>query len=352
MEKSKEVLGIFEKYTPLVDAEIKELLSARENFEIYDMMRYFFGYLDEDLKEAEGYGGKRFRPGIALLLADFYGTSDKALEVATAIEVFHNFTLIHDDIEDNDPMRRGRPTVWKKWGVAHGINAGDAQLVLAYSELEKGEPNYGSSFEPIRPFLNNVFMQVTEGQFLDFTLAEKTISDPFVTEENYLDMIKRKSGVLVAASARVAGMVAGKTKEECELLWQYGLNLGLAYQLNDDLVSIWGDFEHTGKVELNDLKEKKKTLPILFLYQKLDEDLKLKFTEIYDKSGELSEKEVAVVKEMLSENEAHKYTWEKIEKYLNLSNEAIAKLSINDTDKETLKQISAALIPDMKWWNA
>ena len=172
MKKPENVLKIFEKYTPLVDGEIKRLISGQEKYEMYDMLSYFFGYLNEDLKPEEGYGGKRFRPGITLLISDFYGTAAKALCPACAVEIFHNFTLIHDDIEDNDPIRRGRPTVWKKWGVAHAINAGDAQLVLALTEVLNDTKLSADKKAKIMSFLNEIYVKVMEGQFLDFTLAE------------------------------------------------------------------------------------------------------------------------------------------------------------------------------------
>ena len=145
-------------------------------------------------------------------------------------------------------MRRGRPTVWKKWDIKHAINSGDAQLILAHQELMHGADNYKDAVEPLIPFVNDTFLRVAEGQFLDFTLADLSINDPFVTVENYLKMIGRKSAVLVGASAKLAGLVAGKSKEECDALWDYGYNLGMAYQLNDDLLSIWGTAEETGKI--------------------------------------------------------------------------------------------------------
>jgi geranylgeranyl pyrophosphate synthase len=350
MEKPVKVLSIFEKYTSLVDVEIKSLISNQDDLLMYDMMSYFFGYLDEDLNAASGYGGKRFRPGIALLCGEFFERKQETLGAAAAIEIFHNFTLIHDDIEDNDPIRRGRPTVWKKWGLKHGINTGDTQLILAYNELAKHYSNDPEILLKLISFLSEVYQGVAEGQFLDFTLAEKNLSDKFVTEENYLEMIKRKSAILVAASAKVAGIIAGLPEQDLNNLWLYGLNLGYAYQLNDDLVSIWGRAVDTGKVVAKDIEEHKKTLPIIYLYSQLEGTDKSRFASIYNKTEELNQNEISEIKSLLNEKDAGDYVWEKIKEHLLKSEKAIELLPISDDQKNILLSINHALVPDTKWW--
>lgn len=350
MKKPTEVLRVFEKYTPIVDIEIQRLLGSQDNLLLYDMMRYFFGYLDEDLKNESNYGGKRFRPGLTLLCADFYGKSKDVLGAAAAIEIFHNFTLIHDDIEDNDPIRRGRPTVWKKWGINHGINTGDTQLILAYKELNQYYGDKPEVHTKVNDFLTNVFQGVAEGQYRDFTLAESKMNEPGVNENAYLEMIERKSAILVAASAKVAGIIADVDSNEIQNLWDFGLHLGFAYQLNDDLISIWGKAQNTGKVESKDIEEHKKTLPIIYLYSRLNKKSKVRFASIYDKSGELTHDEISEIKSLLDENEAGEYVLQKISLHLNKANEAIGKLHIKDTQKQLLLDINKALIPDLKWW--
>jgi len=349
MQKPTEVLNIFEKFTPLVDAEIKSLIDQQDKLLMYDMMSYFFGYLDENLDKTDNYGGKRFRPGLALLCADFFGKSAETLGAATAIEIFHNFTLIHDDIEDNDPIRRGRPTVWKKWGISHGINTGDTQLVLAFKELGRAYSDNPELFAKINIFLAGVFQSVAEGQFMDFTLADLILDDSLVTEDAYLDMICRKSAVLVAASAKVAGIVAGASEKDQDCLWDFGLHLGYAYQLNDDLLSIWGSAKSTGKVEAKDIEEHKKTLPIIYLYSKLTEIDKAKFAELYNKSEELSPSEISEIKSLLDERGAGEYVLGKINEHMALSEQAITGLEITDDQKSLLRAINKALIPELKW---
>ncbi len=352
MNTPKEVLKIFEKYTPQVDAEIKKLLASQEKLDMYKMMSYFFGYTDENFRKIAGYGGKHFRSGICLLLSEFYGVSSKALEAATALEIFHNFTLIHDDIEDCDPIRRGRPTVWKIWGINHGINSGDAQLILANHELLKSQKYFKKGSQEFIEFVNGKFLEVAEGQFLDFTLSDSSIKDSYVSEAQYLKMITKKSGVLVATAAKMAGMIAGKSTKECEALWDYGLNLGLAYQLNDDLVSIWGNIEDTGKVEEKDIEERKKTLPIIYAFSELTGSTKKLFADIYDQKDNLTHDEISQIKNLLSEKAAHEYVWKRIQTYLKKSSTAIEKLSLTKKQKVLLSNINRALIPDTKMWDA
>ncbi|MFA6422661.1 MAG: polyprenyl synthetase family protein, partial [Candidatus Buchananbacteria bacterium] len=241
MEAQDKIKELFGPYALEAETEIRRLLDEQPDFLMYKMLKYFFGFLDENLKPIQNYGGKRYRPGLCLMIAEMYGKKSEALEVAASIELYHNFTLIHDDIEDNDPLRRGRPTVWRLWGINHGINSGDALLILASKELNEISKKYPEFSVNAVSFLNEKFKEVIEGQFLDFTLTDLPLGDAFVNEKNYLMMIEKKTSVLVGASARVASIIAQAGEKEQEALWQYGLNLGLAFQMQDDLISIWAD---------------------------------------------------------------------------------------------------------------
>ncbi len=348
MKKPAEVLSIFDKYSRLVDSEIKSLLAAQQNYLMYQMMSYFMGYLDENLEPSEEYGGKRFRPGLCLLLADFYGTKENAVELATSVEIFHNFTLIHDDIADGDLLRRGKPTVWSKWGINHGINTGDAQLILAFKELDKLAERNPELASKAQRLCHEKYLEVAEGQFLDFTYSETNISDPMITEENTLDMLGRKSGILVGLPAMLAGHVASVDEEEIKRLWEFGYNLGLAYQLYDDIVSIWGSSEESGKDELMDIVDKKKTLPIIYLYRNADDKVKKILETLYSKKEPLDAQEVKVVKTLLDENGTRGYIERKAQDAVKIVISSIAKLSLDATEKSQLENIVYALLPDAR----
>lgn len=347
MKEPRQVLEIFKEYTPRIDAEILDLLQGQRELLMYDMISYFFGYLDENLEKVANYGGKRFRSGLCMLLADFYGKADGALEVASSIEIFHNFTLIHDDIADGDLVRRGRPTVWSKWGVNHGINTGDAQLLLASKEINRfiaRNPILGSK---INDFVTSKYIEVAEGQFLDFSFSDLPLDSEEVSEENTLDMIGKKSGVLVGIPAKCAGMLTGQSDEECEALYEYGFNLGLSYQLADDLVSIWGSIADSGKDELMDIYDKKKTLPIIYLFNKLEGEERESVLKLYSKPGNLTLSEVNYIKGLLDRSDAEQYLKDRALESVAIVEKSIDKLSISEEDKKTLNCITKALLPNV-----
>ena len=174
-------------YGRRIDALAKTFL-ARNDYALYGMMRYFMGYTDESFNAGAQPVGKRMRPGLLLLIADSYGLLKEALPAALSIELFHNFALIHDDIVDHDELRRGRPTVWKLWGTDHAINTGDAQLLLALRALDEPIQLPPDRVTALRTRFFDRYLEVIEGQYLDFTLAAAKLRDPLVTEEAYFTM--------------------------------------------------------------------------------------------------------------------------------------------------------------------
>ncbi len=239
---------LFEGYGGEVAIGLREFLDEQPGYDMYGMMRYFFGFADEKLQSIDIYAGKKFRSSLCLLIADLYGAKDAALHAALSLEMFHNFTLIHDDIEDHDELRRGRKTVWSIWGINHGINTGDAQAILAYRLLTSGAAADPERGIPVADFLMQKYQEVIEGQFLDFTLTDLPIDHPDVHADAYFAMIARKTAALIGAAARAPAMLAGLSEKECSQLWEYGYNLGIAYQLCDDTVSIWGEKAKTAKI--------------------------------------------------------------------------------------------------------
>ncbi len=229
---------------------------------LFDMLRYHLGWLDADFQPVESYAGKRLRPLLVLLTCEAQGGDwQQALPAAAAVELLHNFTLIHDDIEDEDRTRRGRPTLWALWGVAQAINAGDALCAISYSTVLR---LYECAVPPervvraVKSFTRG-FMRVTEGQTFDIAFEH----DREVTEETYLAMVAGKTAALLGLSCELGGIVAGVAEETLVSLLEFGGALGLAFQMQDDLLGLWGDPQRTGKPAGADLRHRKKTLPIL-----------------------------------------------------------------------------------------
>lgn len=346
MKQPTEVLDIFKEYSEEVEGELVSFLERTETPKMYGMMRYFLGFTDESFTSGQVYGGKRFRSSLCLLIADMYNSRTEALQTAASLELYHNFTLIHDDIVDKDELRRGRPTVWKVWGIDHAINTGDAQLILSVLKILGKSPLSAETQIALMSFLGEQYLAVIEGQHLDFTMSDEPVEGENNTEKVYFEMIAKKTAVLIAAATRSAGIAAGLDVSEQEVLWDYGYNLGLAYQLNDDLVSIWGDPEVTGKAAHNDIKERKKTLPILYVYAQLAGDDKTLFRALYNGEGPLSDSSVHEVVSLLDKHRAYEYVRGFVDEYSQKAKDSVAKLSCGEQGKETLLQIVEALLPD------
>ena len=300
------------------------------------------GYTDERFQAITLGAGKRLRPGILLYLADQYGVLEKAFPAALSIELFHNFTLIHDDIEDNDELRRGRPTVWKLWGVNKAINAGDAQLICAMQALRDGNLLKEETYVALEQFLLAHYLKVIEGQHLDFVLAETSLSAKEITVDSYLEMITKKSAELVAASTWAAGCIAECSSEEQAALYGFGLNLGIAYQLHDDHESIWGDSKKTGKKSGGDMREHKKTNPVLHARDVLSEDDSMRLQELY------TEEVVSIeaVLELLKKAEAQQATVQLIKKHVGEARRFLSNTTLSSRAKETLEKLLEELVLD------
>lgn len=251
---------------PQVEQEMRDVLGASDSQPanlFLQMMHYHMGWLDENLRPTHGNGGKRVRPVLTLLAAAAAGGSwRQALPAAAAIELLHNFTLIHDDIEDNSPTRRGRPTVWQLWGVPQAINAGDAMFASAHMALYRlleREVDADIVVHAARRF-DETCMALTLGQHRDMNYE----SEMDVSVDEYLQMIGGKTAALLALCGELGGLVAGAGKDTVHHYAEFGRNLGLAFQIKDDILGIWGDEGAIGKSSATDIETRKKSLPVLF----------------------------------------------------------------------------------------
>jgi geranylgeranyl pyrophosphate synthase len=348
MKGGMQIRELFSQYGEMFDIELSQVLQNTPSYDMYKHMAYFMGFANENLEEAKSYGGKRFRSGLALLLGEFYGVLQESLPAALSLELFHNFTLIHDDIVDKDTFRRGRPTVWKLFGVDNAINDGDAQMLLSLQVVL--ENNFLSAEQKIllQSFLLKQYLHVSEGQYLDFTLTKASLGDRSVNESAYLKMVGRKTADLIAASTSIAGLVAGVSKTEQEALFTYGYELGVAYQLCDDVVSIWGTSEQTGKRVRGDILERKKTLPILWWYANATDSNKEEIRLLYDDKTEMTSAEAEKVVSMLDSANTYEVMMERVRTEAAAAHSAVASLSLDKKQRETLSHIVDTLLIDIK----
>ncbi len=252
------------RYLPSLETYMKKLLTppARDVSLHYDIMAYHLGWRDEHLRPAQANTGKRIRPVLCLLACEAVGGDPQsALPAAAGIELLHNFSLIHDDIEDNSPTRRGRPTVWRLWGVAQAINVGDAMFSLARWALHDLRQFHPAErvLEAFQLF-DQVCLALTEGQHLDMCFEERLD----VNEEAYMRMIRGKTAALIATSVEMGALLGGAPSNVRNAYKAFGENLGLAFQIQDDILGIWGQETKTGKSTASDILSKKKTWPVIY----------------------------------------------------------------------------------------
>jgi geranylgeranyl diphosphate synthase type I len=226
------------------------------------MLRYALGWEDEHGQPYKHPTGKRLRPLMLLLCAHMLRDDWQiALPAAAAVEILHNFSLIHDDIQDESPMRHRRPTVWKVWGIPNAINAGDAMFTLAYAALsDLSDYVSPSQMIDIWKIFNQTNLELTRGQHLDMRFE----AESNVTVEDYISMISGKSAALIATSARLGALIASGDAQQAEHFANFGFNIGIAFQIRDDILGIWGEESVTGKSTSTDIESRKKSLPILY----------------------------------------------------------------------------------------
>ena len=227
---------------------------------LYDMLAYHMGWIGNQVNSESR--GKRIRPLLVLFTCSAAGGDWKnALPAAAAVELVHNFSLIHDDIEDGSALRRGRETIWKKWGVPQAINAGDAMFTLAHLHLLclSESITHSVALEAVR-ILQQACLYLTQGQYLDISYEKR--SD--VSIDDYWLMVEGKTAALISASTEVGALTAFCDEQTCKAYRNFGRLLGLAFQAQDDLLGIWGNSALTGKSNQSDLIARKKTLPILY----------------------------------------------------------------------------------------
>jgi geranylgeranyl diphosphate synthase type I len=250
-------------YRGAIEEELRQVVSQVNGplFEpLHHMLAYHLGWEGEGASPDAG--GKRIRPLLVLLsCAAAEGEWQTALPAAASVELVHNFSLIHDDIEDNSPLRRGRPTVWYRWGIPQAINAGDTMFILAHLAMNRLE----KIIEPAASFqasqlLNETCLRLTQGQYLDLSYEER--GD--LALEAYWPMVEGKTAALLAACTQLGALIASTTQDIREAYRRFGTSLGLAFQAQDDLLGIWGDAALTGKSSESDLITGKKSLPVLY----------------------------------------------------------------------------------------
>lgn len=285
-----------------------------------------------------GLGGKRLRPVLTLMAAEIFGADyRKALDAALAIEIFHNFSLVHDDIMDAAPLRRGQPTVHEKWDINTGILSGDAMLINAYQLFENYE---GKMFRDLAQLFSKTAIEVCEGQQYDVDFESR--DDVSIPE--YLKMIEYKTAVLVGAALKMGGIIAGASPKDQNYIYEFGRNLGIAFQLQDDYLDAFGSTETFGKQIGGDIIENKKTYLYLKAMEKGSESQVLEMAHLYSIKPEEPVGKINTVKEIFLDSGAAEITKSAIKNYTDAAFEVLEKLHLPPEKQNTLKAFGKKLM--------
>ena len=315
------------EYIKFFEDYLKKELKYNKPESLYDPVKYILES-----------GGKRLRPLITLYISElFNGKKTVALPAAAALEIFHNFTLAHDDIMDNSSIRRGKKTINAKWDDNTGILSGDVMLIISYEILNQYED---SKYILFSKKLTEISRLVCEGQQADMDFSSKND----ITENEYFEMIRNKTAVLIACSFMFGGIAAETNTSNTDLLYKIGLNLGIAFQLEDDLLDSFGDQEKFGKRIGGDILEKKKTLLYLFTHSKLESEKKLEFENIFN-SNEIEESQkINSIKSFYETSGALEYLKNKVRVYFNEAEILIDKLELDNDAKKKLNLFCKTLL--------
>ena len=283
-------------------------------------------------------GGKRIRPVLMLLAYNlFKDDPESILMPACALETYHNYTLLHDDLMDNADVRRGQPTVHRKWDANTAILSGDSMLVVAYQRIAQVEP---SKLQPVLSLFTETALEIGEGQQYDMDFEQRND----VTEEEYIEMIRLKTSVLLACAVKIGAILGGASDEDAERLYKFGEQMGLAFQLQDDLLDVYGDPKVFGKAIGGDITSNKKTYMLINALQRADESQRAELEHwINAKEFDRNEKVQAVTR-LYNEMGIGQLAQQKISYYFEESRKCLDAVQVDEARKQELARYTAMMM--------
>ncbi|MFC1998476.1 polyprenyl synthetase family protein [Chloroflexota bacterium] len=326
----------FSKYTDEIEQELKSIIGTSSS-EFYRMMRYHLGWVDESDNPQNGNTGKLLRPKLCLIACEAVGGNwQKALPSAAVLELVHNFSLVHDDIEDQSDYRRHRRTVWSIWGQAQAINLGDGMYSLGRLALLRLS---NEGFEPqkildVIKLLDQACVRLCEGQHLDMCFE----SSYDITINQYLEMIGKKTANLISCALKMGAILGTDDEIVATGLEQFGWKLGVAFQIQDDILGIWGKEDKTGK-SMSDIAQRKKSLPIIYGLMSDDGKCAELIRNVYDKET-IDRDAIVKVTEALDEIKARNYCQKLAYDYYDNALQIINKLEIDREARQELIEIA------------
>jgi geranylgeranyl diphosphate synthase type II len=314
-------------YISVIESELKKTLVIKDPKELYTPIKYSLEL-----------GGKRIRPALLMLANDlFNGKDENAINAALAIEVFHNFTLLHDDIMDDAPLRRGNATVYKKWGGNIAILAGDVMFVNSLQFLTKCDPN---KLPEILTLFNITAVEVCEGQQYDMNF--ETLQN--VSIDDYLKMIELKTAVLLAASLKIGAVLANTSEENANHIYEFGRNLGIAFQLMDDILDLYGDPEKFGKQIGGDIIANKKTYLLLKAQELATGELKKQLEFSLSSTALKNEAKIEKIKSLFNQLNIRKLAEEEMNLFYNTAISHLDSIDAPSEKKQVFEKFAKSLM--------
>ncbi len=315
-----------DEFRQIIEDQIRMLERPVRPEGLYDPVKYVLSL-----------GGKRLRPALCLTSAALFGDFSTAVIPAIGLEVFHNFTLLHDDIMDQSSVRRNQPTVHEKWDNNTAILSGDVMLIKAYELISKSPVGV---LPQVLEVFNKTATEVCEGQQFDMDF-EKTLD---VTEDGYLDMIRLKTAVLLGASMKMGGILGGGSLRDCSLLYKFGQDIGMAFQLQDDWLDVYGNQESFGKKIGNDILTNKKTFLLITALHSLENESKKELLDWLDRKEFVAEEKIAAVTRLFDEAGVSEITQKKRDDYFFRAIENLEKVGGNRDIKNELQNFAHNLM--------
>jgi geranylgeranyl diphosphate synthase type II len=312
---------LFELFT----SHINEAAYGQNPKELYEPITYMMQL-----------GGKRLRPILSLMACNMFNKNiETALHAAHAIEVFHNFSLVHDDIMDNAPLRRGKETVYKKWNMPIAILSGDLMMIKATQLLCKTDC---ADIRELLDIFNKTAVEVCEGQQIDMNFeTQKSVS-----HNEYLEMIKLKTAVLLGCSLQIGAMIGGANKEDAKHLYDFGINIGLAFQIQDDILDSFGDGSITGKQVGGDILSNKKTLLLIELLDSVHKDDKILLEKAMENQND--NEKITIILSLYNKYKIQEFAEKKKEIYLNLAFEHLSEVKVEESKKVVITYTAQELM--------
>lgn len=319
-------MEIVKKYKVEFEEYLNKSIEVKKPRGLYSPIHYIIGI-----------GGKRLRPILTLWSCELFGGSvNQAYSAALAVEVFHNFTLIHDDIMDSAPVRRGQTTVHEKWDVNTGILSGDAMMILAYRYLEEYQ---GTVLKRLLALFNKTALEVCEGQQMDMDFE----TEQHVSIDDYLTMIELKTSVLIGAAMKMGAIIAGVDEMTSQQIYDFGRYLGMAFQLQDDYLDTFGNSADFGKRIGGDIEENKKTFLYLKTLQLADNEDARVLNDLYSAQNVATEK-IKKVTLLFEKYNIKEHSLQAIEKYTTKAFSILDTLDLSSKHKTALHEFGKSLM--------